>query len=98
MISNTMNPPRKEDDPHALDQITIREAAEADNVAFLARIRATPMGGRIALRIDLELDLFFSYLLAAMRWSMVCYRPVRAVEKHGVLAPTEIHSGEHGHL
>ncbi len=40
------------------DKIEIREATELDNEALLALTRATPMGGKIALRIDREPDFF----------------------------------------
>jgi len=46
MTSNTRSHPRKVDDPHAMGQIKIREAAEADNAPLLARTTATPMGAR----------------------------------------------------
>jgi predicted N-acetyltransferase YhbS len=52
------------DDPHVagkadvVDGIAIREATNADNDALLRLTRATPMGGRIALRIDREPDFF----------------------------------------
>jgi hypothetical protein len=62
MTSNTKNSPRKEDDSQAMNQIKIREATEADSVALVPLTRATPMGGRIALRIDREPDF-----LAAQR-------------------------------
>src|SRR5579859_3473252 len=45
------------------NQIDIREATDADNEALLALTRATPMSGRIALRIDREPD-FFALLCA----------------------------------
>ncbi len=41
-----------------LPGIAIREATVADNDALLALTRATPMAGRIALRIDREPDFF----------------------------------------
>jgi predicted N-acetyltransferase YhbS len=40
------------------EQTEIREATDADNEGLLALTRATPMGGRIALRIDREPDFF----------------------------------------
>jgi ribosomal protein S18 acetylase RimI-like enzyme len=56
MTSATMKDPMRE--AEALDRIEIREATDADNEALLALTRATPMGGRIALRIDREPDFF----------------------------------------
>ncbi|HEY2471133.1 MAG TPA: GNAT family N-acetyltransferase [Terracidiphilus sp.] len=44
--------------PNVTDRIEIRRATDADNEALLALTRATPMGGRIALRIDREPDFF----------------------------------------
>jgi GNAT superfamily N-acetyltransferase len=41
-----------------LDDIEIREGVEADNEALLALTKATPMAGRISLRIDREPDFF----------------------------------------
>jgi ribosomal protein S18 acetylase RimI-like enzyme len=58
MTLHTMDGPRVAQSTDALDGIEIREARDADNGALLALTRATPMGGRIALRIDREPDFF----------------------------------------
>jgi len=58
MNARTMDDPRTADNADAMDRIEIREATDADNEALLALTRATPMGGRIALRIDREPDFF----------------------------------------
>lgn len=58
MTLQTMNDPRVANNTEAEDQIAIREATDADNASLLALTRATPMGGRIALRIDREPDFF----------------------------------------
>jgi ribosomal protein S18 acetylase RimI-like enzyme len=58
MTSHTMDDPRTAHNTDAMDPIEIREATDADNEALLALTRATPMGGRIALRIDREPDFF----------------------------------------
>lgn len=58
MTLRAMDGPRAADDTDAVDRIVIREATDADNGALLALTRATPMGGRIALRIDREPDFF----------------------------------------
>jgi GNAT superfamily N-acetyltransferase len=63
----------------ATDLIEIREATDADNEALLALTRVTPMGGRIALRIDREPD-FFALLRA--RGDAVVYV---AVHEHNVI-------------
>ena len=58
MNSTIMNGPKTEVHAEAVDHIEIREATDADNEALLALTRATPMGGRIALRIDRDPDFF----------------------------------------
>jgi ribosomal protein S18 acetylase RimI-like enzyme len=63
MTTRTMNDlrvgdPRAADSLDTTDGLAIREATDADNEALLALTRATPMGGRIALRIDREPDFF----------------------------------------
>jgi ribosomal protein S18 acetylase RimI-like enzyme len=63
MTLHTMDDPRIAQNADAIGAIEIREATDADNEALLALTRATPMGGRIALRIDREPD-FFSLLRA----------------------------------
>jgi hypothetical protein len=52
MTPNIMNEQQTVVTPGATDQIEIREATDADNEALLALTRVTPMGGRIALRIE----------------------------------------------
>ena len=58
MTLHTMNDPPDANNTDAAGRIDIREATNADNDALLALTRATPMGGRIALRIDREPDFF----------------------------------------
>jgi len=58
MTSHTMLDPRTPHNTDAMDPIETREATDADNEALLALTRSTPMGGRIALRIDREPDFF----------------------------------------
>lgn len=58
MILHTMDDPRAAEITKAVDGIEIREATNGDNDALLALTRATPMGGRIALRIDRDPDFF----------------------------------------
>jgi len=62
MTSTTMKDPNVEVNievkGETSDRIEIREATDADNEALLALTRATPMSGRIALRIDREPEFF----------------------------------------
>ena len=58
MILHTMDDPRAAKNTKAVDGIEIREATNGDNDALLALTKATPMGGRIALRIDRDPDFF----------------------------------------
>jgi ribosomal protein S18 acetylase RimI-like enzyme len=58
MTLHAMGDPRAANNTDAGERIKIREATNADNDALLALTRATPMGGRIALRIDREPDFF----------------------------------------
>jgi predicted N-acetyltransferase YhbS len=83
MTSTTVKNPKGEVDAGAVDQIKIREATDADNEALLALTRATPMGGRIALRIDREPD-FFALLRA--RGEAVIYVATHAQEVIGCLS------------
>ena len=53
-----MNGQWTEDTEEASNRIEIREAVAAGNEALLALTRASPMGGRIALRIDRGPDFF----------------------------------------
>src|SRR5258708_7925057 len=79
MTSNIMNDQGSVVALGATDRIEIREATDADNEALLALTRVTPMGGRIALRIDRDPD-FFSLLRA--RGDAVVYV---AVHEHDVI-------------
>jgi ribosomal protein S18 acetylase RimI-like enzyme len=58
MTLSTTDNSRVADNADLMDPIAIREATDADNEGLLALTRATPMGGRIALRIDREPDFF----------------------------------------
>jgi predicted N-acetyltransferase YhbS len=58
MTLHTIDDQRVADNVDVVDRIAIREATNADNDALLQLTRATPMGGRIALRIDREPDFF----------------------------------------
>jgi predicted N-acetyltransferase YhbS len=88
MTLNTMDDPRAADNTDAVDRIEIREATNADNDALLVLTRATPMGGRISLRIDREPD-FFSLLRA--RGDAVVYVATHDQEVIGCLSAA-IHS------
>ena len=88
MTLHTMDDPRAADNTDAVDRIEIREATNADNDALLALTRATPMGGRIALRIDREPD-FFALLRA--RGDAVVYVATHDQEVIGCLSAA-IHS------
>ena len=83
MTSNTMNLPQTENRADAVARIEIREATDADNEALLALTRATPMSGRIALRIDREPD-FFALLRA--RGTAVVYVATHEQEVIGCLS------------
>ena len=88
MTLHAMDNPRVADNTDAVDRIAIREATNADNDALLALTRATPMGGRIALRIDREPD-FFALLRA--RGDAVVYVATHDREVIGCLSAA-IHS------
>jgi len=83
MTSYTIDPVQTEKAPDVTDPIEIRRATEADNEALLALTRATPMGGRIALRIDREPD-FFALLRA--RGQAVVYVATNQKEIIGCLS------------
>ncbi|MGA9135564.1 MAG: GNAT family N-acetyltransferase [Terracidiphilus sp.] len=88
MTLHTMDYPRAADNTDAVDRIEIREATNDENDALLALTRATPMGGRIALRIDREPD-FFALLRA--RGDAVVYVAMHDQEVIGCLSAA-IHS------
>lgn len=83
MTLRTMDNPRIVQKAEAIGPIEIREASDADNEALLALTRATPMGGRIALRIDREPD-FFALLRA--RGDAVVYVATQDQEVIGCLS------------
>ena len=58
MTSQKVDYAQAADSADAMNRVEIREATDTDNEALLALTRATPMGGRIALRIDREPDFF----------------------------------------
>ena len=88
MTLQTMVDPRIGQGTDAIGSIEIRQATEADNEALLKLTRATPMGGRIALRIDREPD-FFALLRA--RGEAVVYVATHGQEVIGCLSAA-IHS------
>src|ERR1700756_4583919 len=88
MILRTVDDPRVLDNVDVVDGIAIRPATDADNDALLRLTRATPMGGRIALRIDREPD-FFALLRA--RGATVVYVATHDEEVIGCLSAA-IHS------
>jgi predicted N-acetyltransferase YhbS len=88
MTLHTMDDSRVADNKDVTDRIAIREATNADNEGLLALTRATPMGGRIALRIDREPD-FFALLCA--RGEAVVYVATHDEEVIGCLSAA-IHS------
>ncbi len=83
MTSNTIDFRQTQDHANTADDIEIREATDADNEALLSLTKATPMGGRIALRIDREPD-FFALLRA--RGTAVVYVATKGQEVIGCLS------------
>jgi len=83
MTLRTMDDWQVADKAEVVDQIAIREATKADNDALLRLTRATPMGGRIALRIDREPD-FFALLRA--RGDAIVYVATHQEEVIGCLS------------
>lgn len=83
MSLQAMDDRRAANNTDAVDRIKIREATNADNDALLALTRATPMGGRIELRIDREPD-FFALLRA--RGDAVVYVATHDQEVIGCLS------------
>ncbi len=83
MTLQAMGDARAANSIDAVGRIDIREATNTDNDALLALTRATPMGGRIALRIDREPD-FFALLRA--RGDAVVYVATHDQEVIGCLS------------